>query len=142
MRNDRLLLILVVADFVLVMLTIGAEFALSSTLPQPLRAYSSAGEWRPRDFVLFPLLLGIAVTTLVAWIGLINYWWPARILYVGTWMGWLLLTTLSGPSVTPAVGAALETLDSLVGGAIISLVFFSDLSKRFDDERDLQEVTA
>ena len=128
MRNDRRLLILVVADFVLVMLTFGAEVALNSTLPQPLRAYTSQGG----GSVLFAFFVAIAVTTLVSWIGLLNYWRGARTLYVGSWLGWLLLLALSGPSVTPAAGAAIQTLGNLVGGAIISLVYFSDLNKRFE----------
>jgi hypothetical protein len=83
--------------------------------------------------IWFPLWVAIAVTTLVSWIGLLNHWWPARILYVGSWAAWILLVAASGPSVTSAIGATLETLEHLAGGAIIGIVYFSDLSKRFDD---------
>ena len=131
MRNDRVLFVLVVADFVLVLLVVGAEWVLNSTLPQPLRDYT--GGWSFADILRFPLWVGIAIVTLVSWIGLLNYWWPARILYVVAWAAWLLLVAASGPTVMTAAGAAIETLEHLVGGAIIGLVYFSDLNKRFDD---------
>ncbi len=105
MRNDRVLLILVVADFVLVMLTLAGDFVLSSTLPPPLRDYVSSRHASLTHTVWFPLWAGIAVVTLVSWIGLLNYWWPARILYVGAWAAWILLVAASGPSVTTATGA-------------------------------------
>jgi hypothetical protein len=133
MRNDRVLLFLVVADFVLVMLTFAGEFALNSTLPLPLRDYTSSTHAILTSIVWFPVLMGFAVITLVSWIGLLNYWWPARILYVCAWALWILLVAVSGPSVTPAAVATIEILGNLVGGAIIGLVFFSDLTKRFDD---------
>jgi hypothetical protein len=141
MRNDRVLLILVAADFVLVMLTVVAEFALSPTLPDPLRKYASLLELSLDHIVLFPVWLGIVVATLVSWIGLLNYWWPSRILYVGAWLAWLGLVALSGPSVMTAAGAAIETLEHLVGGMIIGVVYFSDLSKRFD-EAELEPAPA
>jgi hypothetical protein len=141
MRNDRVLLILVVADFALVMFTLVAEFALSSTLPQPLRGYASLPEFTLADIALFPWWLAIVGATLVSWIGLLNYWWPSRILYVGAWLAWLVLVALSGPSVMTAAGAAIETLEHLVGGTIIGVVYFSDLSKRFE-EGDLETAPA
>src|SRR6266852_2512934 len=103
MRNDRVLFVLVVADFVLVLLVVGAEWVLNSTLPQPLRDYT--GGWSFADILRFPLWVGIAIVTLVSWIGLLNYWWPARILYVVAWAAWLLLVAASGPTVTTATGA-------------------------------------
>jgi len=132
MRNDRVLFFLVVADFILVMLTFAGSFLLDSTLPQPLRDFTSFRQSNLPHIVWFPLWVGIAVATLASWIGLLNYWWVGRILYVGTWTAWILLVAASGPSVTTAAGATIETLEHLVGGAIIGLVYFSDLAKRFD----------
>ena len=68
MRNDRVLFVLVVADFVLVLLVVGAEWVLNSTLPQPLRDYT--GGWSFADILRFPFWVGIAIVTLVSWIGL------------------------------------------------------------------------
>ena len=141
MRNDRALLILVLADFALVMFTIAAEFALRSTLPHPLRGFASSPEWSLADIALFPWWFAIVGATVVSWIGLLNYWWPARMLYVGAWVAWLVLVALSGPSVMTAVGAAIETAEHLVGGLIIGLVYFSDLSRRFE-EGDLETAPA
>jgi hypothetical protein len=69
--------------------------------------------------------------TVVAWLGLLNYWRFSRELYVTAWVFWVLLILLSGPSVMTPVGAMVDTLESVVGGAIMSLVYFSDLSRRF-----------
>jgi len=38
---------------------------------------------------------------------------------------------VSGPSITTPLGGAFDTLDTLVGGALIGLVYFSGLSRRF-----------
>jgi len=86
MRNDRVLLFLVVADFVLVMLTFAGEFALNSTLPLPLRDYTSSAH---------------AILT--------------SILYICSWAGWILLVAVSGPSVTPAAVATIQSLGNLEG---------------------------
>ena len=138
MRNDRALLILVLADIVLVILTVVTEVALNSTLPAPLRPYGGLGHPTLADLVRLPLWITIVVGTFVGWIGLLNYWWPSRGIYAGAWAAWLLLVAVSGPSVMTAAGAAVETLEHLVGGAIIALVYFSDLSKRFEED----DVTA
>ena len=143
MRNDRVLVFLVIADFALVMFTVAAEFALNWTLPVPLRPYAAQPqpEFDLLGIVLFPWWLAIVAVTFVSWIGLLNYWWPSRILYAAAWVLWLGLVSASGPSVMTGVGAAIETLEHLVGGAIIGIVYFSDLSKRFEDT-DLETAPA
>ena len=138
MRNDRALLVLVLADFALVILTIVTELSFQSTLPAALRDYGGFGHPTLGDIVRIPVWIAIAMGTFVAWIGLLNYWWPSRMIYAVAWAAWLLLVAMSGPSVMTAAGAAVETLEHLVGGAIIALVYFSDLSKRFEED----DVTA
>jgi hypothetical protein len=142
MRNDRVLLLLVIADIVLVMLTIGAEVALHTTLPEPLRAYAGWGAWSWADVVRLPLWLVIVLTTFVSWFGLLKYWWPARILYIGAWIGWILLIATSGPGAMTGVGSAIDRLEHVVGGMIISLVCFSDLRKRFEEDDEVRTVAA
>ena len=142
MRNDRALLILVIADFALVILTLVTEVAFNPSLPVPLRDYGGLGaRLTIGDILRFPLWITIVMATLVSWIGLLNYWWPSRMIYTVAWIAWLALVALSGPSVMTAAGAAIETLEHLVGGAIIGLVYFSDLSKRFEED-DVAVATA
>lgn len=136
MRKDPLLLGLVILDFVLVVLTIAAEFALNWTLPEALRGYEFGSLGIAGALTLFPLWVAIVIATFVAWIGLINFWQPARVLYTGAWVAWLVLVGASGPSVMTGVGEAIETLEHLVGGAIIALVYFSDLSKKFEEAEE------
>lgn len=142
MRKDHLLLGLVVTDFVLVVLTITAEFALNWTLPERLRGYEFGNLGIAGAMTLFPLWVAIVLATFVSWIGLINFWQPARVIYAGAWVAWLLLLVAAGPSVTTGAGAAIETLEHLVGGAILALVYFSDLSKRFEEEDEAQIVSS
>jgi hypothetical protein len=136
MSKDHLLLGLVVTDVVLVALTIAAEFALNWTLPEPLRGYEFGNLGIAGAMTLFPLWAAIVIATFVSWIGLINFWRPSRVIYAGAWVAWVLLLIASGPSVMTAAGAAIETLEHLVGGAILGLVYFSDLSKRFEEEEE------
>lgn len=140
MRNERVLLILVLADFALVIGTIAAEAALSFMLPAPLLEEVI----RPNlaDLVRLPWFIAIVLATVVSWIGLLNYWVPARILYLGAWAAWLVLVATAGPSVMTGPGAAIETLEHLVGGAIIGVVYFSDLRRRFDDDSEPEPVSA
>jgi hypothetical protein len=135
MNKERLLVGLIVADVLLAFAVIGAEIAFSWTLPGPLRdyafreAFSLSSVW---DFSLLFLWATTISCTLVAWVGMMNYWWFARRLYVMAWCTWLLLVLVSGPSVMNPVSAMFSTLESVVGGAIIGLVYFSDLSRHFE----------
>jgi purine-cytosine permease-like protein len=70
--------------------------------------------------------------TVVAWVGLLNLWRFARRLYLVGWAMWIPLLLLSGPSVMTSLGAMLSTVEAVVGGAIVGLVYFSDLSRHFE----------
>jgi len=145
MQKDRLFRILVLADIVLVTLTIAAEFAFHGTLPEPLRAYAWStyfGNWSVTAFALLMFWLAIVVATLVSWVGLLLYWWPARAFYVGAWLAMLVLLATSGPSVLTAPGAALDTLEHIVGGILIGMMYFSDEVRQRFEESDLEPVAA
>ena len=133
MSKERLLLTLVLADVVLAFGVVTSEIAFRWTLPTALLGYSIGGFSDPSPWSLGLSALWYVVVgcTVVAWIGLLNYWRFSRELYVTAWVFWVLLILLSGPSVMTPVGAMVDTLESVVGGAIMSLVYFSDLSRRF-----------
>ena len=81
--------------------------------------------------MLTALWVGVVVGTVVSWIGLLNLVWGARPLYLGSWMGYLMLALLSGPAISTSFGYAAQMLLALVGGTIVGLVYFSDLRTTF-----------
>src|SRR5688500_2698629 len=111
MRTDKLPVGLVVTDFALMIVTITAEYALYWTQPAPLRGYEFGNLGIAGAMTLFPLWVAIVVATFVSWIGLINFWQPARVIYSGAWVAWVVLLIASGPSVMTGAGAAIETLE-------------------------------
>ena len=82
-----------------------------------------------------PQLLLVATNALcafAAWIGLLFYWRFARQLFLISLALTLVHVLLAGPSVRTSVGALFSMLDATVGGAILGLVYFSDLARRFE----------
>lgn len=145
MRKEHMLVGLVVADVVLAFSVIGAELFFNWTLPGPLQEYAAPQSILPSSLgklFVFGLWSLTIAATLVAWVGLINRWWLARRLYVFAWGTWILLMLLSGPSVMTPLGAAFSTVESVVGGLILGLVYFSDLSRSFERPVAALSVTA
>lgn len=138
MSRQRLLWILVAANIVLAFTSVGVEGFFGWTLPPTLAAYGHA------RFAEFPLsslggtfrFLVLAILTLcsfAAWIGLLSSWRFARRLYLACMAMSVFLELISGPMVTTSIGAALRMADGLVSGAVLGLVYFSDLARRFED---------
>ena len=135
MNKERALLILVALDVVLTFSVIGGEMFFGWTLPGSLKDYVSSKLLFPTtawQFTLFALWAANVGLTVASWVALLNLWWFARRLYVTAWGLWILIVVLSGPSVLNPVGAMFDSLERLVAGAIIGLVFFSDLSRHFE----------
>jgi len=143
MRNERIFRILVLADIILALSTIAAEFAFHSTLPASLQKYvvTSFFEWDVTGPALFIFWLGIVAATVVSWVGLLLYWWPARGIYVGSWIAMLVLILASGPSVLTAPGAVLDTLEHIVSGLVIAMMYFTDVKTLFEED-DVVVATA
>jgi hypothetical protein len=135
MTDERLLRILVFTDVGLALAAIGAEASLPSFLLDALRAHAinpAIPQTEPGVGVALWVFWALAAaTTIVAWIGLLFYWPVARPLYLAAWGLQIGRMLVSGPSVTTPLGGAFDTLDALVGGALIGLVYFSGLSRRF-----------
>lgn len=73
----------------------------------------------------------VAISTVLGWIGLLYLIREARLLYLGSWLAYLVLLLLGGPVVDAAVGSVLQMLTALVGGAILGLVYLSELGAEF-----------
>ena len=134
MKHERVLAILIAGEFLLGILAIACEFAFEPLLPPALRAYLSAegsAASGPGETLLTGLWMAVVVSTVLAWIGLLNLLRAARPLYAASWAGYLLLVLLRGPIVGTAAGYVIEMLMALVGGAIMALIYLSELRTRF-----------
>ena len=130
MPKERLLHILVLMDFLLGVASIAADSALQWSLPPLLReAMSVPG---PHPGLATGLWFVSAATFVLAWIGLVSFWRWARGLYLVAWAMAIVVAVLDGPAVTTAAGAALDAVGTLVSGALIGLVYFSELARRYE----------
>ncbi|HEY6194693.1 MAG TPA: hypothetical protein VI504_06575 [Candidatus Eisenbacteria bacterium] len=140
MDRQWLLRILVVVNILLAFASAGAEEFFGWTLPPELAAYAHA------RFVESPLanpsatfhivvLAALTLCAFAAWIGLLYFWRPARRLYLACMAMSVFLALISGPSVATSIGAAFRLMDGLVSGAVLGLVYFSDVAGRFEGVR-------
>src|SRR5215203_602419 len=130
MELRRLLRQLVIADVALAVSVVVIELVAEQFLPQPLRAWADqqAEATRPRDVLVLVIALPLLAALVTSWIGLWRLWRPARWLYVLVLVGGLLAEVLMGTTVVSGVGAAISTLESIVDGMIVALVYLTPLS--------------
>ena len=131
MKLERALSILILGDVLLVVLSIVADRVLDTSLPEPLRAYITTEGIRFANSLLMVLWVSVVVGTTLSWIGLLNLVRGARALYVSSWIAHLISTLLSGPVVSTSVTQVMQMLGALVGGAIVGLIYLSELRDRF-----------
>ena len=134
MNKSRLLLTLVAANVLFAFASVGAEGFFGWTLPPALAQYEHArfSMSNPADLLRIPLLAVISLLAFASWIGLVSFWRHARGFYLLSWASWILFTLFAGAQVRTSVGSVFAELDALVAGAIIGLVYFSDLARRFE----------
>jgi len=140
MKHERVLSILILSEFVFGILATMSYFALKPFLPAPLRDYlatDGAAAFRLYDTLLMALWIAVVVATILAWIGLLNLLRSARSLYLASWVGYFVLLLLRGPVVSTSVSFVIEMAMALVGGAILGMIYFSELGAKF---RPLSEV--
>jgi len=130
----RLFRALIAAQVGVVVLGILATVRLERTLPAALQAYLHAEKEAPlragdAAFASGGLLLAAAMV--VAWVALLRFWRIGPWLYLATTVTGVVLTLASGPTVTSAIGSALDTASSIIAGVLLSMSFFSDLRGKF-----------
>lgn len=74
----------------------------------------------------FLLWITVCAATVAAWIGLLHRLRPARALYAASWLGYLALAAMRAGTES-SFGAVLDLATGLVGGMILSLLYFSGL---------------
>ncbi|HEY7545089.1 MAG TPA: hypothetical protein VID27_09415 [Blastocatellia bacterium] len=140
MKQEKVLGLLILSEFALSILYAVVDFAFDSSLPSSLRAYltnDAAATTRFTDALMTALWVVVAASTILAWIGLLNLLRAARPLYLASWAAYLILLLLSGPVVSNQAGYAVQMMMALAGGAIVGVIYFSDLSAKF---RSLSEA--
>ena len=135
---------LIAAEVLLGVFSIAADFVGETMLPTEIQDYIARST--ESDLTLAQASgLGIGVILIigliVGWVGLWRLWRPARSIYAICWLAGVPLYLLLDPVVyyTP-VGAMLSEYSVLAAGAILSLIFFSDLSPYFERTKAEQDV--
>jgi hypothetical protein len=87
MLSTRSFRILVITDLLLVALSVVVGIMGEASLPEPLRAYEQAQsetDVAPSEWVVIGVGIPLIIAVLVASIGLMVFWRPARPLYLAT----------------------------------------------------------
>ena len=136
MNKSRLLWILVAANVLLTFATVGAQGFFSWTLPPELAAYThsrfDSWHWNAGHTIRLMLLATCTLFAFASWTALASFWRGARGLYLFSWSLGLLLVLIEGPSVRTSLSAMFLEMNALAGGAILGLIYFSDLARRFE----------
>jgi hypothetical protein len=135
MKADKALQILVYCDAGITIVSMAVNRALSEFLPAPLPRFleqQAAATRAAGDLAVTTLWIAVDAATLLAWIGLLNRWRPARALYFWTWVTALFLIPIETAWVFPAVGYMLDSAATLVGGALLGVLYFSDAKAHFE----------
>ena len=145
MNRVRTLYALIAADVFLAFATIGVESVFHKFLPPTLADHQMRSwlEWRGGATAVFELAVWAASVAafLIAWIGLASFWPRAREIYLAAWSLTALSLALGGPSVLTSPGSVLDSVGTLVSGALIGLVWFSELAPRYAPGRSGSSLT-
>jgi hypothetical protein len=134
MRHERILQLLVLAELVLFLMGTALELVVEAPLVTYPGGYAPTAPATPPPIpasLLTGLWAVVATGTLLGWIGLLFLVSEARGLYLGSWVAYLLLLVLRGSVVETPVDSVLQVLTAGVGGAILAVVYFSELRNRF-----------
>lgn len=130
MLTKRSLRILIIVDLVLIAVGVAVGIVSEAWLPEPLRAFEQAraeADMMPREWILVGLGIPVIIAVLVASIGLMCFWRPARPLYLARIVVAAVLMPLSGPYITSGWAEAIESVSLTVSGVVLALIYFSPL---------------
>lgn len=128
----RRLLLLEIALLIFVVIL---EFTQPGSLPPLLQQYLWNEQEAPLS-ITDGLFLGFGVPLVilyvVAWVALWKNWRSGRRLYTFGCVGAILLNLLAGPTIYSAFSSTLDTVAAIVTGAILGMLYFSDLRHRYE----------
>jgi hypothetical protein len=137
MKQKPILILAVLTEWLLIAMTVTAEFALESSLPEPLETYLA--EEAIRDCTSWECVLtGIAIVTFVlsfvSSIGLLFLRSWARIIYTVTLALLNIFMLFDGPTIESGIDGFFGGLSLIMSGFLICLIWFSDLAPRFSNQ--------
>ena len=103
-------------------------------LAEPWRGYERAqreADLSVRDWLLVPFDLLLLVLAVLAWISLWRRHRSGRLLYTMVLAASTLLLALEQPVVSSGATQLLGTIGAVVEGAILGLLYFSDIRRRY-----------
>jgi len=125
---QRVLRLLILTEIALFVVSALALFLQDRFLPPLLQQYQdSKSEFRATDWVWVVLGIPALILSIIAWIALWRRWRMGRRLYTIAWLLFIPSIASSGPVVSTGAVDCLNALLSAVGGAVLSLLYFSDL---------------
>ena len=128
MLSKRSLRIMVVTDLLLVALSVIVGIMSEASLPEPLRAYEEAqaeADTTPSQWIAIAVGIPLIIAMLIACVGLLVFWGPARPLYLATVIVAILLTPLAGPYVSTGWAQAIDQASFIITGVVLAVIYFS-----------------
>jgi hypothetical protein len=135
MLTKRSLRLLIFVDMVLVVAGAVVGMIGEAWLPEPLRAFEqarAAAELETKDRILLGAAIPLVLAWLVASIGLMCFWRPARLLYLGCIVGSGVLMLIGGPYISTGLGEALDSISLTLSGFLLALIHFSPLQELYE----------
>lgn len=132
MRAATILRLSVVAQWVLIALTVALSFLLEEHLPEPLREWVKAEAERDPPLAMYgviALLVSVLFCFFVGSVGLLFLQRWAAWLFTASAVLMLALTPVFGPIVEHGLPSAVDNASLVVTGLIIGLAFFGGALK-------------
>ena len=130
---------LILLEITLLIVGIGLEYTRLGSLPPLLQQYQHNEAQAPFSLT-DGLLIGFGIPSLilwiVAWVALWKNWSSGRGLYTFACAVLIPLNLLIGPTVYSAFSATLNIVTSMVTGAILGILYFSDLRHRYERQEE------
>lgn len=126
---------LVLTDLAILLVRQGIEKSVDRVPPEvweQIAEHLEPGPLYEMSGDLYPVAFGL---TLIASLGLLTFWRPARQLYLLTWCWWLAVTWFGDPWIDFGFEAFLRQAGRLLGGAILAMSFYGPVGKAFTARR-------
>ncbi len=118
---------------------LAVAFLSEDFLPAPLREFSAGlpDDLRdPRAIALLGHALAILLGSIIALIGLLRLWGPARAFFGVSLLGSIIFNALGGPNVATGPETALNELSAALGGALLVLAYFTPAARYFESDQE------
>jgi hypothetical protein len=134
MKIKTLFRVSIIAEWSLLVFGITLFSMLDSSLPDLLQQYQvfeSERNMTLSDIIFLGIGIPVVLLNLISSIGLYFFRSWARPIYVATAVLSILVMIFSPPTVSTGIESAFEQFSILIGGVIIALMFYSDITDKF-----------